>query len=1031
MSASGYDGSITLGVKAEVDTKSVQTELKTLEETFKEIAASEKSLGSTADSFSNITDNVKSTTAAIADLSSVENSLTGDTAFDKLAIKLEQAKYKAESLAAEIGQLQTEQVPTEEFVAIQKQIERADSDLSKLNNRMFDFEALGGDTNSKSFMRMRYQAEQLKETIEYATADMQELIQSGGAYTTGGSPEKIQELTLQYRAQLIAIQELEAKLNALNQTEEQETTVINEVAEETATTTSFMDRMIDRVRELGASSNTTTASMRRGFKKSLTTIIKYAFGVRLLFSLYRKLRTAIADAVKEMSKQVPEVNSSMSALKTALNGVKGALGTAFQPLLSVVTPALTSFLNILTNVITKVAQFIALMSNQKYIYKATAAQVDYAKSLDSTSKSAKNTTLGLDELNVISDESSSSSSSDGGVSYTQEPIDANTVALFDKVKAILKEILPLVALIGAILAGWTVFKLLTSLAAVAPLLATILGWLVFIAGVALAVYNYVKMWQDGVNWSNLIGYITGVAVAVGAIYFLLGPLAAGIVLVVAGIAGLVLALHDIATNGLTAQNVTLLLISAIGLLGGIALIAGASMVKVTAGMVLLCVGVIAVVWAIKDFNENGLTLTNTLVAVAGAVAITVGTFLLFGSGAAFVVGAILAVVGILGSLLSATESGRKALEDLKNLFGVFGEALKLLLTGDVEGAIETLKNYNWKQLGHDLLQGLLDGLKLMGTEIKDFFTGLWTDVVDKFKGFFQIGSPSKLFEQYGSWTLEGMLNGLKSQSGNILDNLTNLYNNISGVFTNLGSVMSSLMQSGFSTVSNVIKNAIHNIGTVINTLSTSFKTVFNGINVIVRTAMNAVKTTITSIVQTIRTGNTAHLEAIKNVWINTFNTIKVQVINIMKALWNGMATILNLGASGIENVINGVIKLLNLLIGTLNKVLGFTGLNITAIPYSASGLIPRVPMLAQGAVIPPNQPFLAMLGDQQSGTNVEAPLSTIQNAVALVLEPYLKELVQNTNELASKDYSVNIGDREIARAANRGQKAMGLTLRTV
>lgn len=47
------------------------------------------------------------------------------------------------------------------------------------------------------------------------------------------------------------------------------------------------------------------------------------------------------------------------------------------------------------------------------------------------------------------------------------------------------------------------------------------------------------------------------------------------------------------------------------------------------------------------------------------------------------------------------------------------------------------------------------------------------------------------------------------------------------------------------------------------------------------------------------------------------------------------------------------------------------------------GLSPvsRVPMLAKGAVIPPNRQFLAMLGDQKHGTNIEAPLDTIVEAV--------------------------------------------------
>lgn len=44
-----------------------------------------------------------------------------------------------------------------------------------------------------------------------------------------------------------------------------------------------------------------------------------------------------------------------------------------------------------------------------------------------------------------------------------------------------------------------------------------------------------------------------------------------------------------------------------------------------------------------------------------------------------------------------------------------------------------------------------------------------------------------------------------------------------------------------------------------------------------------------------------------------------------------------------------------------------------------------VPYLASGAVIPPNAPFTAILGDQKHGTNVEAPLETIKQALREVL----------------------------------------------
>lgn len=51
----------------------------------------------------------------------------------------------------------------------------------------------------------------------------------------------------------------------------------------------------------------------------------------------------------------------------------------------------------------------------------------------------------------------------------------------------------------------------------------------------------------------------------------------------------------------------------------------------------------------------------------------------------------------------------------------------------------------------------------------------------------------------------------------------------------------------------------------------------------------------------------------------------------------------------------------------------------------SSGISRMIPALARGAVLPANKPFLAIVGDQTSGTNVEAPLSTIKQAVREVL----------------------------------------------
>lgn len=90
----------------------------------------------------------------------------------------------------------------------------------------------------------------------------------------------------------------------------------------------------------------------------------------------------------------------------------------------------------------------------------------------------------------------------------------------------------------------------------------------------------------------------------------------------------------------------------------------------------------------------------------------------------------------------------------------------------------------------------------------------------------------------------------------------------------------------------------------------------------------------------------------------------------------------------------------------------------------------NIPRLAQGAVLPANKPFMAMVGDQTHGTNVEAPLETIKQAVYEVIgdmEPAMmagfEAVVQAIND---KNMSVSIGDRDIGEANARYSRRMAV-----
>lgn len=108
------------------------------------------------------------------------------------------------------------------------------------------------------------------------------------------------------------------------------------------------------------------------------------------------------------------------------------------------------------------------------------------------------------------------------------------------------------------------------------------------------------------------------------------------------------------------------------------------------------------------------------------------------------------------------------------------------------------------------------------------------------------------------------------------------------------------------------------------------------------------------------------------------------VVKIFKGIWN---TILSIVGSVINLIIDGI----NWLISKLNTIqfsipswvpgIGGKSYGINISPVEKW----EIPYLAQGAVIPPNREFLAVLGDQKQGTNIETPLSTMVQAFKTAL----------------------------------------------
>lgn len=142
---------------------------------------------------------------------------------------------------------------------------------------------------------------------------------------------------------------------------------------------------------------------------------------------------------------------------------------------------------------------------------------------------------------------------------------------------------------------------------------------------------------------------------------------------------------------------------------------------------------------------------------------------------------------------------------------------------------------------------------------------------------------------------------------------------------------------------------------------------------------------------------TITVKAIKvtNTTISAFEQMYKSTTNALIRLGDNIAILLNHMLHNAITFSDYIIDMINYLdsaafssfaVGRVLQGLGFywqeiphwgQGIPLMAFSYASS----RIPFLAQGAVIPPNAPFLAQLGDQKHGTNIEAPLDTIKQAV--------------------------------------------------
>ena len=357
------------------------------------------------------------------------------------------------------------------------------------------------------------------------------------------------------------------------------------------------------------------------------------------------------------------------------------------------------------------------------------------------------------------------------------------------------------------------------------------------------------------------------------------------------------------------------------------------------GGILIAVGGLIILWeSLSDAWNDGVNWKNLLGSLAGAAALAGGLALAFGKVGAGIGLVVSGAALLVAALHDMMEDGMNLENTLMSVAGLMIGGLGIaVLTGSwiplLIAAIASLLVAVVNAYGDT--EQFVDGIKTMLDGFVAFFAGIFTGDIDR-----AIGGIEKIFK------------GLQNVLFSIVDALKNMF------------------LSFLDWLDEKTGGKLHGI---IEFIKSSVTGAFTFIKVFIGNAMAAIKKIFTGIVKFLSGAFTSD-------WDKAWEGIK--------DIFDGISTAIK---GTWASAINAIIRALNWLIDKANKI-SFT------VPGWVPGLggkhigvnIPKInelqiPKLAQGAVIPPNREFMAVLGDQKHGTNIEAPLDTIKQAVAEVL----------------------------------------------
>lgn len=738
-------------------------------------------------------------------------------------------------------------------------------------------------------------------------------------------------------------------------------------------------------------------SMRGGLNLSLGNLLRYAIGIRSIYSLFSKLRSAAKEGLGYVVNASGSLKNSVNNITSSFTQMKAAVGAAVAPLVQLVSPIIARIAQLFTIAANAVARFFAVLSGKKTVQQAKLNLGAFNKSVGGAGKAAKDAANDVkkalapfDDLNVLADETADSlDDMSGGLS-------------------------------GAV-DGSQMFETLD------------------LEDYDSEFLNKIKEWLDSLNlepitkaWEHLKNALKDFfdlckQAGMWVLENVLFPL--GTWLIESALPPII----DAIAYAIDALNISLQILAPIlqtvwDLLQPIFKFIGDTIVSALE----------LVRDKLKDLtdwlNEHRDTPEGILAA------------------AGIVVGAIMLILGVLGFLKDHLFKAKKAVDDtggsvsiLSGIFGSFFDslgraviiasiALMFKAFGDVvealTGLVEAMNDADMKW--YDIALIILAILVPLATAIGILVAAIPIDAavkllliagaidliaiaIEKILGAITdlIDRPLRTLIEFIDKIKESgpevvaKINDIKTAISNLKTEVTNTAKVITTKLSEISQSFTKEMDSikkKFTETTKFITDKLtelgNNVKKSINELLKFIKEKLIELETQIRHKMDDIEKTISNSIQKISNNMTKLIEATEK----NADKFKKAFEKMSKAVADAASAIASTPIKPIVDTssIDAGISKLNTFLSLVAQA------GSASVSVSTPSLGFHVPGLASGGVLPPNQPFLAMLGDQKKGTNIEAPLETITQA--------MMDALRNSNySTGGGEVVLNIDGVELAR----------------